>query len=76
MKELKILRDFCQQNDSGEYFINTIDVGIELDSLLDKYTSEEIGQEIKTFVELPIKRIKFQDDVQNIIGEIVDYSLK
>lgn len=77
MKEqLPILHKYLDKNSSNQYFLNTIDLGIDLDMLLENHTSEEIEEEIRTFINLPIERIKFQNDSQNIINEIIDYSLK
>ena len=77
MKEhLPILHPYICQNKNKEYYVNTIDVAMDLDNLLTQYTSEQIEREIRNFTALPIDILKYQRDPQNIINEIIDYSLK
>ena len=77
MKEqIPILHKYLHTTDKGSYFLNTMDIGIDLDSILHDYSGEEVENEIKTFLNLPIERIESQKTGQSIINEIVEYSLK
>ena len=73
---MKILREYISKNNSGEWFINTIDVGINLESIIKSYSAKELQDEIKEFVETYGPKIQTQLTVEEIESDIMDYYLK
>lgn len=73
---MKILREYISKNNSGEWFINTIDVGINLESIIKSYSAKELQDEIKEFVETCGPKIQTQLTVEEIESDIMDYYLK